>query len=151
MEILGKFVAFFCQQIWTDISFESFSVGWGGWGYKLRGRRAEGWGGWGLGLRRDCNPRWLLEEGGKGERVAPICQLWTCGGGWSGYGGIVEEGKGGSIQCMQFHFSYISPPTNQQTHPHQDTKIGIFFPAAVYLKHNCNIFISVLSGCWKCR
>ena len=111
----------------------------------------------GFGVKKGLHPRWLLEEGGKGEGVAPICQLWTCGGGWSGYGGIVEEGMGGSIQCMQFHFSYISPvggkspPTNQQTHPHQDTKIGIFFPAAVYLKHNCNIFISVLSGCWKCR
>ena len=115
-----------------------------------------------MGLRRDCNQRWLREEGGKGERVAPICQLWTCGGGWSGYGGIVEEGKGGidPMQCMQFHVSYISPPTDQQTHPHQDTKIGMIFSelislcclqATVYLKHNCNIFISVLSGCWKCR
>ena len=104
----------------------------------------------GFGVKKGLQP--TLVARGKGELVAAICQLWTCGGGWSGYGGIVEKGKGGSIQCMQFHFSYISPPTNQQTHPHQDTKIGIFFPelislccfqARVYLEHKCTIFISV--------
>ena len=118
----------------------------------------------GFGVKKGLHPRGLLEEGGKGEGVAPICQLWTCGGGWSGCGGIVEEGMGGSIQCMQFHFSYISPvggkspPTNQQTHPHQDTKNGIIFPelisllwlqGTVYLVNNCTIFIFVFSACCK--
>ena len=94
----------------------------------------------------------------KEEKGNELLQSVSCG--LVEGGGVVmvelwRRGRGGSIQCMQFHVSYISPPTNQQTHPHQDTKIGIIFPelislcrfqATVYLEHSCYILISVFLG-----
>ena len=110
----------------------------------------------GFGVKKGLQPTMVARGGRKRGRSGSnlsVVDLWR-GVEWLWWNCEGGEG-GGSIQCMQFHFSYISPPTNPQTHPHQDTKIGIIFPelislcrfqATVYLEHSCYILISVFLG-----